>query len=175
MELSTVMTQLDLFGEKQAAMDRRSAYETERAARTARHVAHLESLKIDCCTGKLIPPDEHGNPQYRCGRCGALAFAGTFAFNHDSGWAGCYADTEPTHGTGKTIHEAGLSAYRHDNRHYAPCARPGCGHARGAHQSVPRTAPEDSRCYEHCGCIGYVTAPASGIQAIGQEYQLTRA
>ncbi|MGW1878468.1 hypothetical protein [Streptomyces sp. NPDC001975] len=153
------MTQLDLFGEKQAAMDRRSAREAERAARAARHAAYRESLKIDCCTGEPVPPDKHGMPRYRCGRCGALAFAGTFHFNHDCGWAGCFADTEPTRGTGRTIHQAGLSAHRHDNQHHSPCARPDCGHARGVHQSVQPTAPEDSRCYEYCGCRGYL-APA---------------
>lgn len=108
------------------------------------------------------PPDEHGCPQHRCGRCGALDLAGTFAFTHDRGWGGCYTDTEPTLGTGKTIHQVGLSAYRHDNQHYPPCARPGCGHARGVHQSVPPAAPEDSRCYEYCGCRGYDSPVESG-------------
>lgn len=150
------MTQLDLFGEKQAALDRNSAREAERTARAARDAAYRESLKIDCCTGEPIPPDEHGCPQYRCGRCGALDFAGTFHFTHDRGWGGCYTDTEPTLNTGKTIYQIGLSAYRHDNQHYPPCARPGCGHARGVHQSVPPAAPEDSWCYEYCGCRGYV-------------------
>jgi hypothetical protein len=150
------MTQLDLFGEKQTATDRRSARKSERNARAARYVAYQESLKIDCCTGAPIAPDEHGCPQYRCGRCGALAFAGTFHFNHDCGWGGCPSDTEPTRALGTTIREAGLSAHRHDNQHYPPCARPGCDHARGVHQSVPPTAPEDSRCYEYCGCRGYV-------------------
>ncbi|MEV0735404.1 hypothetical protein AB0I51_05440 [Streptomyces sp. NPDC050549] len=153
------MTQLDLFGEKQAAMDRRSALEADRAARAARRATYLESLKIDCCTGEPIPPNEHGCQQYRCGRCGALAFAGTFAFSHDTGWGGCPSDTEPIHRVGKTMYQAGLSAYRHDNQHYPPCARPDCGHARGVHQSVPPTPPEDARCYEYCGCRGYV-APA---------------
>ncbi|WP_431993333.1 hypothetical protein [Streptomyces albogriseolus] len=168
------MTQLDVFGEKQAAMDRRSAREAEREARAARHAAFRESLKIDCCTGEPIPPDEHGVPHYRCGRCGALAFAGTFHFTHDCGWAGCYADTEPTRGTGQTIREAGLSAHRHDNQHHPRCARPGCGHARGVHQSVPLTAPEDSRCYEHCGYRGYVAPAASDVQALGQQTPPTR-
>lgn len=158
------MTQLDLFGERQAAMDRRSAREAEHDARAARHAAYQESRKIDCCTGEPIPSDDHGCPQYRCGRCGALAFAGTFDFNHDCGWGGCYADTEPTRGTGKTIHQVGLSAYRHDSQHHPHCARPGCGHARGIHQSVPRTAPEDSTCYEYCGCRGYIAPTASNAR-----------
>ncbi|CAM5470545.1 hypothetical protein [Streptomyces aurantiogriseus] len=95
------MTQLDLFGEKQAAMDRSSTRKAERDARAARHSAYRKSLKIDCCTGEPILPDEHGIQRYRCGRCGALAFAGTFHFTHDCGWAGCYADTEPTRGTAR--------------------------------------------------------------------------
>lgn len=94
-------------------------------------------------------------PQYRCGRCGALASAGTLHFNHDCAWGSCPSDAGLTRGTGKTIYEVGLSAYRHGNQHYPPCARPGCGHARGVQQSVPPTAPEDSGCYE-CG-VGAVS------------------
>jgi hypothetical protein len=151
------MTRLDLFGEKQAATNRKSDRRAEHDARAARHAAYRESLKIGCCTGEPVPPDARGCPQYRCGRCGVLAFAGTFAFSHDTGWGGCPSDTEPTRGTGKTIHQVGLSALRHDNQHHPPCARLDCGHARGIHQSVPPTAPEDSRCYEYCGFRGYVT------------------
>ena len=151
------MTQFDLFGEHQAAHARTSAREKQAAARAARYAALCESLKIDCCTGEPIPLSENGSEQYRCGRCGALAFAGTFAFNHDNGWGGCPIATEPTRGTGQTIREVGLSAHRHDNQHHPHCARPGCGHARGIHQGVPHpSVPEDSRCYEYCGCRGYL-------------------
>ncbi|MET8677000.1 hypothetical protein ABZW18_05210 [Streptomyces sp. NPDC004647] len=141
-------------------MDRRSAREAERDARTARHTAYLESLKIDRCTGESIPPNEHGSPQYRCG---ALTFAGTFTFNHDCGWGGCYADVEPTRGTGKTIPEVGLSAYRHDNQHYLPCAHPGCGHARGVHQSVPRELPSQKKTPEHGDAVARLSLAAQEL------------
>ncbi|MFF3056395.1 hypothetical protein [Streptomyces sp. NPDC057909] len=157
----TAMTQFDLFGEHQAARDGASTREKQAAARAARYTVFREALKIDCCSGEPIPLDEHGCEQYRCGRCGALTYVGTFAFNHDCGWAGCYADTEPTRGMDQTIREIGLSAHRHDNQHHPHCARPGCGHARGVHQGAPSpSVPEDSSCYEYCGCRGYL-APAT--------------
>jgi hypothetical protein len=162
------MTQLDLFGEKEAAEQRRARQAAERAARIARRDAYLASLRIDCCTGEPIPPGSNGGPQYRCGRCGTLVAASSFVFTHDRGWSGCPTETEPTATTGQTIHEAGLSALRHDDQHHPRCARPGCGHARGAHQSVPLSAPEDCRCYEYCGCLGYV-APSPAVLLTGSE------
>lgn len=157
------MTQLDLFGERQSALDREVTRKAERAAEAARAAAYLESLKIDCCTGEPIPRSRHGSEQYRCGRCGALAVAGSYPFNHDRGWSGCYADTEPTRGTGQRLNNAEvLSATRHDDQHHPRCAYPDCGHARGFHQGgVWPTAPEDASCYG-CPCPGYV-APTEQV------------
>ncbi|MDN5758693.1 MAG: hypothetical protein L0H59_09190 [Tomitella sp.] len=126
---------------------RADAIDRKRAARQ-----QWDERRSSCPDGRVLEVGETW-----CGRCGATIGHYDLVINHDLGFLGCPAESDPTWSRYKTVGFRCAVGYgqgiltvadlcdRWDRQHFADCA---CGHPWGVHG-------DGATCQAYCACQAY--------------------